>query len=368
MSAEEEQKEPLFSESLTRGLQFCLRCGECNLYCPVHRTFEFNEAYSPRGWINLASMLALREIPVFIDKIEHMYISVLCGRCDPPCPYDVRPSELILRTRKELIDLGYVPPLEVAALPRKIRTNLPLFEPAAQEGAWTSSGGEEGAMSSLVLYLGRWTLNSPETAVAASELALRGLNVSTLADTRPSCGEVLRLAGYFDEAREELELLVELLRDRGAEGVITACPEAASRLSEAGLNAKTLHESLSEVDILDVKTASKKFSKGVLLVPDCRQEGPNEAMFQILSEAGVPVVYSDICASCGYAVTYNARPNVIERLGREIISQAEREGLAYVAFVHPAAYSAVKAALKGVKAKPKILDAFQLLLQAARKA
>ena len=364
MSSEEEPKEPLFSEDLTRELQFCLRCGECNLHCPVHRTLQFNEAYSPRGWVNLASMLALRDIPVFIDKIEHMYISVLCGRCDPPCPYDVRPSELILRTRKELIDLGYVPPLEVAALPRKIRTNLPLFEPAAQEGAW--SPPEEGGSS--ILYLGRWVLNSPETAVAASELAMRWLSLPSLADSRPSCGEVLRLAGYFDEAREELESLVEILRGRGVERIVTACPEAASRISEAGLGARTLHESLSDADIVDEKTASKKFSRGVLLVPDCWHDGANEALFQTLSEANVPVVYSTICASCGYLVTYNARPDVIERLGREIISQAEEEGLAYVAFVHPAAYSAVKAALRGVKLKPKILDAFQLLLQAARKA
>ena len=365
MSSEEEPKEPLFSEDLTRRLQSCLRCSECNLHCPVYRALQFNEAYSPRGWVNLASMLALREVPVFIDKIEHMYISVLCGRCDPPCPYDVKPSELILRTRKELIDLGYVPPLEVAALPRKIRTNLPLFEPAAQEGAWSPPGEESG---SAILYLGRWVLNSPETAVAASELAMRWLSVPPLADSRPSCGEVLRLAGYFDEAREELESLVETFRDRRVERIITACPEAASRLSEAGLSAKTLHESLSDADVVDGKAASRKFSRGVLLVPDCWHDGANEALFQTLSEVNVSVVYSDICASCGYLVTYNARPDVIERLGREIISQAEREGMAYVAFVHPAAYSAVKAALRGAKVKPKILDAFQLLLQVARKA
>jgi len=119
MSSEEEPKEPLFSEDLTRRLQSCLRCGECNLRCPVHRTLQFNEAYSPRGWVNLASMMALRDVPVFIDKIEHMYISVLCGRCDPPCPYDVRPSELILRTRKELIDLVTSPRSRLPPFPEK---------------------------------------------------------------------------------------------------------------------------------------------------------------------------------------------------------------------------------------------------------
>ncbi len=364
MSAEEEQKEPLFSEELTRRLQFCLRCGECNLHCPIYRAFGFNEAYSPRGWVNLASMLSLREIPVFIDKIEHMYLSVLCGSCDPPCPYDVRPSELILAARKELIDLGYVPPLDVAAIPRRIRSNLPLLEPSPQE-EWMPPE-KAGPSESTVLYLGRWALNSPESASAASELAWRFFKAPALADSRPSCGEVLRLAGYFDEAREELELLVERLEGMGVREVLTACPEAASRISELGVEARSLLEALSEAQVVDEKVASKKLSKGVLLVPECVDRS-NEAALELLSAAGVPTTLASFCASCGYTITYNARPDVVGRLGEDLASQAEVKGAPLVAFVHPAAYSAVRAALRGAKLKPKILDVFQLLLQVAKK-
>ena len=362
----EEKPQPLFSEKLTRLLETCLRCGECNRFCPVYRVFELNEAYSPRGWVNLASQMNRRQLQVFIDLIEHMYGSVLCGLCDHPCPYGVRPSELILLTRKELIDLGYVPPLNVAALPRKIRTILSLFEPAAAEGSWLPpSAGDSPEVSETMMFVGRWALNAPESAVAAVELAIRFPRAVPIRDMRFSCGEILRLAGYFDEAREELDMFAEWLSDRGVRRVLTACPEAAKNLASKGIEAKMLLEDLLEYTegfLLD-----KLADKIVVLVRDCWNENANSAARDLLARAGASVRSAEFCASCGYGVTYNARPDIIRRLGVSLLREAESNGASYLAFVHPLAYAAVKYATQGVKSKVKLVDVFQLLLQSTRR-
>ena len=362
----EEKPSPLFSEKLTRMLETCLRCGECNRFCPVYRVFELNEAYSPRGWLNLASQMNLRQLQVFIDLIEHMYGSVLCGLCDRPCPYDVQPSKLILYTRKELIDLGYVPPLDVAALPRKIRTVMPIFEPAAAEESWLPPPtGESPEVSETMVFIGRWALNAPESAVAAVELAKRFSKALPIRDMRLSCGEILRLAGYFDEAREELDMLAEWLMDKGVKRVLTTCPEAAANLSGKGIEARTLLEDLldySEGILLD-----KLSDKLVVLVKDCRDESTNSAARDLLASAGADIRTAEFCASCGYGVTYNARPDIITRLGVSLLKNAESLGATYLAFVHPLAYATVKYATQGVKSKVKLVDVFQLLLQSARR-
>ncbi|MHA1311211.1 MAG: (Fe-S)-binding protein [Candidatus Helarchaeota archaeon] len=97
------------NEDFIKELLKCVRCGKCRAVCPEINLEEFQEESSPRGRIRMAYGLITKKIPPTQILIDKIYSCFYCGICQITCPSGVMTSDLILKTREYLYDLGLSP-------------------------------------------------------------------------------------------------------------------------------------------------------------------------------------------------------------------------------------------------------------------
>jgi L-lactate dehydrogenase complex protein LldF len=94
----------LLSDKTLRTALRCIHCGACANVCPIYKNiggYAYNCTYpGPLGLI----------ISPYIEKDEdnkHLpFVTTLCGKCREVCPAHININNLILHTRKDIIDNG----------------------------------------------------------------------------------------------------------------------------------------------------------------------------------------------------------------------------------------------------------------------
>ena len=98
------------TQQMTEQLELfgCIQCGKCTGGCPVAR----------KTALNIRSLIyhMLVEPELAVNAHEELWDCTCCFTCVERCPKDVRPAELIIGLRGELVESGRIPETIGAAL------------------------------------------------------------------------------------------------------------------------------------------------------------------------------------------------------------------------------------------------------------
>ena len=99
-------------ESLKNIIEKCVRCGKCRARCPSLEANEDGtpgwEIYGPRGRMRLASGILEDEIPITDMVQDGIYTCFFCNQCVVSCPSMANITDVIIETRKYLVEKGLV--------------------------------------------------------------------------------------------------------------------------------------------------------------------------------------------------------------------------------------------------------------------
>ncbi len=79
----------------------CNKCGKCKNICPSYSIF-LNEAFSPRGRVQLISYLKENKLTESRSLRERVFSCLLCGTCSNNCPLDVNVPYLVYEARERM--------------------------------------------------------------------------------------------------------------------------------------------------------------------------------------------------------------------------------------------------------------------------
>jgi glycolate oxidase iron-sulfur subunit len=80
----------------------CVECGSCLSACPTYRVTG-DEAYSPRGRINLMREVQFKGAPLTDEAADALATCIQCRGCEPACSSNVPYGLLIEQARAHLV-------------------------------------------------------------------------------------------------------------------------------------------------------------------------------------------------------------------------------------------------------------------------
>jgi len=139
----------------------CIRCGACLNVCPVYQNVG-GHAY---GWVYPGPIGSI--VTPLLDGVQKAaplpYASSLCGACQSACPVDIDIPTMLLKLRRDLVNLGEGPTtLKLGIRGWRMAMERPgLF---ALSGRMAQIGtrmlkGKDGQLHRLPSMLGNWTQN-----------------------------------------------------------------------------------------------------------------------------------------------------------------------------------------------------------------
>jgi heterodisulfide reductase subunit D len=229
---------------------YCLECGKCTAVCPISRR---EVTFSPRSMVE--SAITDRGMDLLHDG--RLWSCLTCRRCSQICPSDVRFSEFTRDLRAVARDVereGHCSHGET------IQTWMRMMaDPELKQNRLDWLGEElcTSTDSDTVYFVGCL----PHYDALFNKIGAQGLEIArsavrvfnhlgiepiVLADER-CCGHDLLWEGDTENFRKLAELNVALLREAGAQRVVTTCPECAHTLKVdyqafgGGLGMEVLH-------------------------------------------------------------------------------------------------------------------------------
>jgi len=200
----------------------CIQCGKCTGGCPVAR----------KTVLNIRSLIYQMLVEPEMDVSAHpeLWDCTSCFTCVERCPKDVRPAELIIGLRGQLVESGRIPETIGAALMGIFRQGNPSGMAREDRAAWVNGTAVKAAQKGCetLYFVGCIPSYDPRVQVVPRALvkafAAAGLDFGTLGTEESCCGnEVRRMgeAGLFEMLVEENS---ELIRGVGASRLVTTSP------------------------------------------------------------------------------------------------------------------------------------------------
>ncbi len=307
--AEESVRRDLDAAQVVRQTRayYCLECGKCTAVCPI----SWREAgYSPRRMVEAA--ITDRGMELLHDG--RLWSCLTCRRCSQVCPSDVRFSEFTRGLRalaREAGQRGHCSHGETIQTWMRLMANPQLRQNRLE---WLDEGLRTSTYSDTVYFVGCL----PHYDVLFHRLGAQGLEIArsavkvlnhlgiepiVLADER-CCGHDLLWEGDVEHFCKLAELNAALLRQTGAQRIVTTCPECAYTLK------------------VDYRTFGKSLGMEVLHISQFLAQKLEAGELE-LRELGGRVTYQDPCRLGRYLGVYDEPRQVMAALGLEL---AEMEG------------------------------------------
>lgn len=191
-----------------RSMMRCIRCGACMNSCPVYRHITghgYGSIYPGPMGIVLTPLLC-----GYKETAKLPYACSLCGQCAEVCPVKIPLPDLIAQHRRNLVDQGYVSPVEKAVFATAAAT----FSNRALYGALTTVAAP--AMKLMTGNTNQLDIHSTLVPVLNGWTASRNMDAMSTKKFR----------SWYADHRKEVE---KAKREGAAQAASAACQANADR-------------------------------------------------------------------------------------------------------------------------------------------
>ncbi len=200
----------------------CIQCGKCTGGCPVAR----------KTTLNMRSLIYQMLVQPEMDVAAHpeLWDCTTCFTCVERCPKDVRPAELIIGLRSQLVESGRIPETIGDALMGVFRQGNPTGLAREDRAAWTTGLEIKAAKDGCetLLFTCCSSAYDPRAQVTpralVRALAAVGLDFGTLGTQESCCGNEVRRIGEIGLYEMLVEENGEIIRSVGASRLVTTSP------------------------------------------------------------------------------------------------------------------------------------------------
>jgi Fe-S oxidoreductase len=331
----------------------CIQCGKCTGGCPVAR----------KTTLNIRSMIyhMLVEPEFDVDKHPELWDCTSCFTCVERCPKDVRPADLIIELRGQLVESGRVPETIGAALMGTFRQGNPTGMAREDRAAWVNGGDPSGRLQpkpaqegcELLYYVGCTPAYDPRaqpvTRALARAFTAAGLDFGTLGTEESCCGNEIKRMGEIGLFEMLVEENGELIRSVGARRMVTVSPHCFNTFkNEYGLNEiEVLHYTQLVAALIEQGKLklSNKIEKKVTYHDPCFLGKQNHVFDEpraiLRAIPGVELVEMDrnrersLCCEGGGGRMWAEGTNLEERLAFQRVHEAAETGAEVLAVACP---------------------------------
>lgn len=356
----------------------CIQCGKCTGGCPVSITTALNVRALVYG-----ALIGDIDGPV---HREELWDCTTCFTCVERCPKDVRPAELIIALRSQLVESGKIPGTIGDALMGIFRQGNPLGFARADRAAWMDGlevkPAREGCETLLFTCCSSAYDIRAQAATKALVRVLRaaGVDFGHLGTEETCCGNEVRRVGEMGL----FEMLVEegkpLLESVGAPTMVTTSPHCFNTFKhEYGLQGiEVLHytQFLARLIAEGKLTFSGRVEKRVTYHDPCFLGKQNRIFDEpraiLRAIPGVEFVEMDrirersLCCEGGGGRMWFEGTNTEERLAFQRVHEAVETGAEVLAVACPFCLSMLTDAVKvqGLEERLKVMDILELAVGA----
>jgi len=217
------------SETQSR-VYMCMQCGLCTGLCPE----------AGRTPMNIRKVVRKNQLQRGIEE-SIPWFCTSCGACTLRCPRDVKPSEVIIDVRANLVEEGRIPISLQKALENAFVQKNPWGRPRAKRGDWLDEADIEvphigETESKRLLFTCCIQAYDPRCMVipvnVAKILKEGGAEVGILGKEEACCGNEIRRIGelgLFEELQEEN---TAAFQKYGVKEIITLSPHCMNTLKQ----------------------------------------------------------------------------------------------------------------------------------------
>ena len=329
----------------------CIQCGKCTGGCPVAR----------KTVLNIRSMIyhMLVEPELDVKAHQELWDCTCCFTCVERCPKDVRPAELIIELRGQLVESGRIPETIGAALMGVFRQGNPTGIAREDRAAWANGLDIKAAQEpengniEVLYFVGCSPAYDPRVQVVTRALArafrAAGLDFGTLGIEENCCGNEVRRLGEMGLFEMLVEENGELIRGVGASRLVTTSPHCFNTFkNEYGLDGvEVLHYTQLIAELIEQGRLnfSNKVEKTVTYHDPCFLGKQNHVFDEpraILARLpGIELVEMDrsrersLCCEGGGGRMWAEGTNLEERLAFQRVHEAAETGAEILAVACP---------------------------------
>ncbi len=353
----------------------CIQCGKCTGGCPVAR----------KTVLNIRSLIYHMLVEPELDVNTHpeLWDCTCCFTCVERCPKDVRPADLIIELRGQLVESGRIPETIGAALMGVFRQGNPTGMAREDRAAWVNGieikPAQEGC--ELLFFVGCSPAYDPRVQVVTRALAhafaVAGLDFGTLGIEESCCGNEVRRMGEMGLFEMLVEENGELIRSVGAGRLVTTSPHCFNTFkNEYGLDGiEVLHYTQLIAELIE--QGRLKFEgqvKKTVTYHDPCFLGKQNHIFdepRAILEAipGVKLVEMDrsrersLCCEGGGGRMWTEGTNLEERLAFQRVQEAAETGAEVLAVACPFCLLTLEDAVKvqGLDDRLQVMDIMELV-------
>jgi heterodisulfide reductase subunit D len=225
----------------------CTRCGECLNYCPVYAQ-KGEEDIDPRGKIQAFKAFIRSQYglwakilgPKKLDEeklkkfSEMVYRCTLCGECSVSCPISIDAKNLWLALRETLAEMGHYPKAAERVKANLLEAHNISGDENEERVDWLEFLDElpdhryQKEKAQVAYFVGcvasyfPLVQKIPQAFVEILDKA--GVDFTLLGGEEWCCGFPLIGAGMKEEAKALIQHNVEMMKQKGVERAVFACP------------------------------------------------------------------------------------------------------------------------------------------------
>jgi len=354
----------------------CIQCGKCTGGCPVAR----------KTVLNIRSLIynMLVEPELDVKAHQELWDCTCCFNCVERCPKDVRPAELIISLRGQLVESGRIPETIGAALMGVFRQGNPSGIAREDRAAWVNGTEVKAAQEGceVLYFVGCSPAYDPRIQVVTRALAraftAAGLDFGTLGTDESCCGNEVRRMGEEGLFEMLVEENGELFRSVGASRLVAISPHCFNTFkSEYGLDEiEVLHYTQLVAELIEqgrLEFGGAGVEKTVTYHDPCFLGKQNHIFDEpraiLKAIPGVKLVEMDrnrersLCCEGGGGRMWAEGTNLEERLAFQRVQEAAETGAEILAVACPFCLLTLEDAVKvqGLDEQLQVMDIMELV-------
>lgn len=214
-----------------RDFELCVKCYFCQEdpkthmpICPEGERFGY-ESYRPSGLMEIARVVANRQMELSEGITKRFYACLTCGACEELC-YSLtgkHPVTIFREMRKALVKNGLGPMPQHKKATQNIASTSNLFGAKQNERlSWLTEGVPN--KSGIVYFVGcTASYHIPDQALATVKLLKSAGIEFAIMQNEQCCGYDTLLTGQEEEAMDIMKRNVQSIKDAGAKTLLTSC-------------------------------------------------------------------------------------------------------------------------------------------------